>query len=775
MVRDRRGNFMRKVLGEVDEGAEFPVYRMNGQELRINPNTDVVLRDPTSGKMLAFERDPKLDYGPASEGAYSILEGIAAGPVAGVRRVAGAAAQTADRSTQAAIARANAIGLQSAEQLAASERARDLTAFERLGTPAFPPAFADKGMARTARTIEEMPSIVGQTVKGPKTETLIDLGEAQRRIARDLGAPSDELTAGVTLQQGLDRFRATGTRELEPGTLTALGVQPRAPGRYVGELVEPMPGAPPVPVHRQVITQADGTLARFDPAQHVVVRDAGRAAVYETARGPASGMSAGAAQRVEQAAPIRAALGGGMALTSRGVEVPAARGIEQMRIQRRGVEDFSDAELARLVRAPAAQTSFVARQEALYEHAHRQLPKQFRINETANPQELRAVNTNNAFKSIVDAEKRAGISGGLVGGRLGSMAERVKTNVTLNSLRAMRTEVGRQLANFGMYDARLDRTQLKQIYGAVSRDIEIAYQDLANRAYIATRAGHNRPDRVPSVTAQAADRALYEFRRADRFTRMGMERMDRFSRMVGADNPQDAVRMLGRFLRENTGNAQAVRAIRDALRPEEWQSLVGHVVERLGKGRAGAQEAEAVWNPAHFATDWAKLKNSPAAQAFFRGLPTETRQALGDLARAAERMKYYETTKNYSGTAYSGIPVVTAMGAVYSGGVGAVVGLVAQIGGAVMMGKFLTSPRYLRILADKMDREASLLRRAPKMPPEQLNSERLGLAMATLNQLLQVAKRDEELMPVLQVAAEQLGVDEDRKPNRNVDDRPRPQ
>lgn len=721
LVRDRAGNFMRKVLGEVDEGAEFPVYRMQGQEYRINPDTDVVLRDPVTRKLLAFERDKNLDYGPASTAAHAVLEGVAAGPVAGIApRIAGPAARIADRSVEAGIARANAIGLQSAEQLAARARAEDLGAFERLGAPAFPPAFADKGMARTARTIEEMPSIVGQTVKGPKTETLVDLGEAQQRIARDLGAPPDELAAGLMMQRGLDRFRTAGMRDIEPGVLLDRGIEPRAP------------------------VQA------------------------------AEVMSQGAAQRMRQAEPIREALGGGTAQTARGVTVPAARSLNQTITARRGVDDLSDAELARLVRVPAAQSSFATRQEVLYEHAHRQLPRQFRINETANPQLLQATNTRNAFREIERAEERAGIRGGLVGGRLGGMAARVETNTTLASLRAMRTEIGRQLSNFGMYDTRLDRTQLKQLYGAVSRDIEIAYQDLANRAYIATRAGHNRPDRVPSVTAQAADRALYEFRRADRFTRMGMERMDRFARMVGADNPQDAVRMLGRFLRENTGNAQAVRAIRDALRPEEWQALVGHVVERLGKGRAGAQEAEAVWNPANFATDWNKLKGSPAAQAFFRGLPSETRQALDDLARAAERMKYYETTRNYSGTAYSGIPVVTAMGAVYSGGVGALVGLIGQVGGAVMLGRFLTGPRYLRILADKMDREADLLRRAPKLPAERVDSERLGIATAALNQLLQVAKRDEELMPVLQAAAEQLGVVEDRQSDRNVNNRSRP-
>jgi hypothetical protein len=770
LVRDARGNFVRDPLGEMDEAAEFPVYTTaKGETFRINPDTDVVLHDPTTGKRMAFARNPKTDQSKLDVAGGVVAEGLQVGPIVGAAgRAAGAAVRAADRTTQAGIARANAIGLRSAGQMQAAERVQDLGAFAHFGVPAFPPAFADKGVARVARTVEEMPSFVGNTVKKPKTETLMDLGEAQNRLARDLNAPSDDLAAGQMIQRGLHRFRDTGTRELEPGVLGDLGIQARAPGPYVGDLVEA--GG------RQTVRLPDGAIGQLDPERHIVMRDAGRAAVYEITRGAESAMSAGATERAAQAAPIREALGGGQALTSRGVTVPAARGLEQVRVARRGVDDLSDAELQRLMRAPSAETSFASRQEALYEHAHRQLPRQFRIDESANPQQLRAVNTLASFRNIANAEQRAGVSGGIAGGRFGGMAERVRTNVTLPTLRTMRTEIGRALGNFGVYDARLDRTQLKDLYAAISRDIEVAYQDLANRAYIGTQRGHNRPDRVEAETARAADRALYEFRRADRFTRMGVERMDRFSRLVGADNPQDAVRMLGRFINENTGNAQAISAMRSALRPEEWRSIAGHVVGRLGRGRPGAQEAEAVWNPSHFATDWAKLKDSAAAQTFFGGLSAETRQSLDYLARAAERMKYYETTRNYSGSAYSGIPFVTAAGALMSGGVGAIVSIVGQVGGAVALGKFLTSPRYLRILASKMDEEAQMLRKLPADTPLEIISEkRMAHAATALHQLMRLAVRDDELAPVLNAVAEEIGVFEDSKAKRDVNQGSRPQ
>ncbi len=740
VVRDRRGNFVRKHLGELDEGAEFPVYKdAAGKELRINPDTDVILRDPVTNKRMVFARDAKTDIGTLDAAAHALTEGMAVGPVTQVVRRAGQAAQAADRSVNNAVARANALGLQSAGQMQAGERVRDLAAFENLGVMPFPPAFADKGMARTARTVEEMPSIVGATVKQPKTETLMDLGEAQTRIARDLGAPADDLAAGQVMQRGLERFGSAGVRDLDPGTLAGVrGVEQMRPQPT---MVGPMP---------------EGITSRAPVQPHPF-------------------MSGAALERATEAQPLREALGGGLAQTTRGVTVPAARRLDQAIIARRGAADLSEAELAALIRAPAAQTSFVSRQEALFERAWRSIPERFRVDASRNPERLAAVNTRAALAGIDQ-----NIASQIAGQRTiaGPLAERLRNrsaHFDMNELRAMRTEVGRALSSLDPNQTRLNPTQLRQLYGAFSRDIEVGLQDIANRAYVMTRVSGNRPDRVAVEAARRADQALRDFRVADRYTRLGMERIGRFSRLVGTENPQDAVRMLGRYLRENTGNAQAVASVRSALRPEEWRSMVGHVVERMGKGRAGAQEAEAVWNPVNFATDWNKLKDSPAARSFFQAIPAETRQALDDLARAAERMKYYETTKNYSGTAYSGIPALTAAGAMVSGGTMAILGLIGQVGGAMALGKFLTSPRYLRTLATHMDREAGSLRRTATIPSETaMTPEGTAAAAIALNQLMRLAAQDEELAPVLRAVAEEMGVVEDAKGNRNVKQQARP-
>jgi hypothetical protein len=253
-----------------------------------------------------------------------------------------------------------------------------------------------------------------------------------------------------------------------------------------------------------------------------------------------------------------------------------------------------------------------------------------------------------------------------------------------------------------------------------------------------------------------------------------MERMGRFSRLLGAESPEAAVRSLATKIKEGTIDRGLVRSVRDALRPEERNQVLGYLVARMGQGRPGAKEAEAVWNLQGFATDWNKSKAALALLA--HGAPAGTVDSLNALARIAERMKYYETTKNYSGSAYSGIPFVTGAGALFSGGVGAIVTLVGSVGGTMVLGKFLTSPRYLRMLASKMDEEAQMLRKLPSnTPPEIISEKRAAHAATALHQLMRLAVRDDELAPVLNAVAEEVGVFEDSKSKRDVNERPRPQ
>lgn len=699
VVRNRKGEFMRPVLGEIEDYDFGTMIRLppdspyiqrgrNGEAIDLiapDRNT-VILRDPESGRMMAFLRDPKIDNPDIiNRIATAILPNMATNAPT---RIASSGA------VPMAVQRGAALGFPVTGRSAQiNERVRDAAAFAELGLAErfFPPAFRSKGAAGFAQTVENMP-VIGNVVKAPKMETEAALAEVQASLVNRLGGAATDEAAGRVLQTGLDRFRNAGVAQLEPSVVAGLGV-------------EPMAAVPRQPL-----------------------------------------MSAEASRRVTQAAPIRTEVGGGMAQTSRGAAVQSARPLEQTYAARRGAEDLSDAELAAFVgreRAPVSTTSFAARQEALFDDAWRTIPAQFRINDSRNPQRLAAANTRAALAGI-DSGIASQIGGqSRIGGELADRLRNVRSHFDLGEIRAMRTEVGRAIGTLNPFQTTLNGTQLKQLYGALSRDIEVGLMDIANRAYIASRLGGNRPDRVAVEAAQRADEALRKFRTADRYTRMGMARMDKFSRILGADSPEAAMRVLATKMKEGQGiDRGTIRAVAESLRPDERNQILGYLVANMGRGRPGAAEAERVWNIHSFATDW--NRNKAALALLARNVDPAVRRGLDRLAQVSERMKFYETTRNYSGSAYAGIPALSVMTAIGSGSATGFMSLLAQIGGVAAIGKFLTTPRYLDWMV-----KAGLEGAVPRAAGPQVGGSQIVPGLANLDRLRRVAANDNQLGPVV--------------------------
>jgi hypothetical protein len=566
------------------------------------------------------------------------------------RTAAGQKFTSAAQSAMTPKAKPQAQGQSAAPQNIQSlpDRLRDMQAFRELEMEPFAPSMAGKGTARIARTIEELP-IVGGTVKAAKDRAEIGARDVQRGIARDLGAPDSEEAAGQMLQSGLERYRTRGITDIDPAALRAQGIEPYQPQR----------------------------------ASQI--------------------MSEGAAERVPQAAPIRQAGQGGTAQTGRGVTVPTARPLNQLGLRRTNAEDLSEAELGRLIRAPSRETSFQVRTEALYENAWRKLPTIMRADGSRNPNQLATPNTQAALEQVRGQISSQIAGQNTLGGQLAQRLMNRQSNFSFDDMRSIRTELGRALGNFGQFDIGLDRTQLKSLYGAISRDMEVGLQDLANRAWIATRRDPSAKDYVSPATARRADAALYEFRRADRYMRLGMERMDRFMTVLNAKTPDQAARNLIRAVNEKTANVGLVREVSRVLRPNEWDAVRGYIFQQLGRGRAGAQEAETIFNWNHWATDFHKMMDAPAGRELLtRGLPAEVTQRLENLARVVNRMKYYESTKNFSGTAYTGGAGIALMSP------SILTTAAALFGSSAIMGKLLTSRPYTAWLESFMQAQMRL-------------------------------------------------------------------
>ncbi len=526
------------------------------------------------------------------------------------------------------------------------ERLADIEAFRALGLKPFGPATGSKGTARAAKTIEDLP-IIGGTVGSPKADVQLGLERVQGEMASQLGGAGGQEAVGATVQRGLERYRTAGVDKIDPNTLRGSPIGPVGPQRPMG--IEP-----------------------YQPVKR------------------AQNLTGPAIERADEAAPLRTAGGGGTAQTGRGATVAAARPLDQIGLRRTNVSDLSKSELDRLVKTPSTQTSFATRAEALYERAWKRVPEFMKSDEKANPNQIGWKNLQDTLKGI-NRQTANQISGqGTLGGDLAQRIMTPRSHTNLAELRSIRTELGRSLSNFGHFDTSLARSQLKSLYAAAYKDMEAGLTDLSNRAWIRTTATDK--SKISVAKAREADAALYEFRRADRYYRQGMERMDRAMNVLEAKTPNEAVRKITTALKEKTANPQMLRSLSGILRPEELNALRGHIIESLGKGRAGAAQSEAGFNINTWATDYAAIMDGPGREFMTKGLPEGVAKKLENMARVVNRMKYYETTKNFSG---SGLTGILGAGAIAMTSLDGLATLGMATAGTAGVGKLLTSRAYL--------------------------------------------------------------------------------
>jgi hypothetical protein len=270
-----------------------------------------------------------------------------------------------------------------------------------------------------------------------------------------------------------------------------------------------------------------------------------------------------------------------------------------------------------------------------------------------------------------------------------------------SAVKQIRSLVGNAIAD-GPLVGDIPSAQLKQLYAALSRDMEGA--------------------------AQAAGPAAQQaFERASRFTRAGHARIDEhLDRLVGktADETFNAM-MRG-------GDPSKVAATLRSLQPAERDIVKATVVSRLGMASAGQQNAAGdVFSAATFLTSWNRL-NPRAKLVLFSGKDGALRENLDQVAKAAEYAREAgRVFANPSGTAgaianYTG--AITAGSAAVTGNIGAA-GLV--LGGmmtANATAKILTHPPFVGWLA-----------RATKLP-----SHALPAALNTLGQIA-AKERDPDL------------------------------
>lgn len=312
-----------------------------------------------------------------------------------------------------------------------------------------------------------------------------------------------------------------------------------------------------------------------------------------------------------------------------------------------------------------------AQQRALYWQADQLIPD-------ATP-----VNIQNTWRQIVDLTTpqpgAAATTGAMVPARIAELRQNLAADVAANggtlpysALRAIRTQIGEQISDFSMTPDSPTR-QLRQLYGALSRDLEQAAQTMG-------------PD---------AERAA---RRANNYTRTLNGRLEQVERVVDKNGGPEAIYTAAMSGTRDGGTT--LRSVMQSLPPDGQRAVTAAVIKRMGMASAGAQDAAGdVFSANTFLTNWNRVSPEAKRALFDRYGPQYTRD-VDRLARVADNIKTgSRVLANPSGTANRAAALTygaSLVGSMFTGGTGL---LVAGGAGANVAARVLTNPRAVGFLA----------------------------------------------------------------------------
>ena len=239
------------------------------------------------------------------------------------------------------------------------------------------------------------------------------------------------------------------------------------------------------------------------------------------------------------------------------------------------------------------------------------------------------------------------------------------------ALRELRSKVGSMLDNALVTG--IPGGELKQLYGALSKDLEAA----------ATQAG-----------------AGNEFARQNNYYRGRMQRIETvLDRVIGTSKqPEDIFKS---FYPTDPDQANKVRSVMRSLDKSERQVVTEAVANRLGRAKPGVQDTEGqVFSSETFLTNWNKLSVGAKYQLF---PDPPLRENIEKIARAASSIRTGKGIyANPSGTAGSFAAYnvyLSPIAAIASGSIAPLVAAGGAAGSAYVGAKMMTNPKVVEWLA----------------------------------------------------------------------------
>jgi hypothetical protein len=249
------------------------------------------------------------------------------------------------------------------------------------------------------------------------------------------------------------------------------------------------------------------------------------------------------------------------------------------------------------------------------------------------------------------------------------------------AIKSIKQKIGNKLSSFDLINP-VDKTQLKLVYGALSKDLE---------AYL-----------------KGNVKGLNALSRANKYYKSGLNRIDNYLEPIFKTSDPDRIASL--LLNTGKEGATRLNAIKKSLTTEQYDVFLSNIMERMGRLQPGQAlsgdlvEGAGKFSSETFLTNFNRL-SVEAQEALFKGKgwTSGMKKDFTDILKISNFIRLSgRTFKNPSGTADRIVGQGMMLGAAGSLAVNpafALVGLPLVIGGSRVVAGLMTNPRFIKWLA----------------------------------------------------------------------------
>lgn len=290
-------------------------------------------------------------------------------------------------------------------------------------------------------------------------------------------------------------------------------------------------------------------------------------------------------------------------------------------------------------------------------------------------------NTTDTLGRLVNSTEFGKVLNNPLVAKIKTVLDEAGGQIDYSTFRQLRSAIGERLGSKELVSD-IPRAQLKQLYGALSQDLQ-------------------------GVAAQYGDDAVKALGRANRYTKAGHDRLGTFVERIV--NKADLDKVFAAATKGGEG-VQAINAVKRSLKPEEWEVVSSNVLRKLGRATSGNQDdVGEVFSVNKFLTDWDKLGR--AKEALLSGSPklNAYRKNLDKIASVADRVKEgSQAMANPSGTGQfvANVGTITAGGAALgTGNLPAFSAILTGVAANNAAARLMTNPKFVAWLARSIDTE----------------------------------------------------------------------